>query len=229
MKKWIANFLIMVLVCMGAQAVSAAGPQRVLLIGDSMMILTAHATELALKKQPGVRTESKTSLGTGLARLDAYDWLSETDELVKRFNPDLSIVWFGTNDRQPMQTSIGIVSITDPAWESEYARRVGLLMDKMSAGKGSQVYWMELPLMRDKSATDGVDIINRIAKAEADKRDAVTFFITRKMLGRKPGVYSPNVIGPTGKMTVLRSSDGIHLSRPGANLISAALVKKLYK
>jgi len=219
---------IIVSTWMGGGMVQAAGPERVLIIGDSMMRVAAHATTLALDKRPGVTTKSQTSLGSGLARLDAYDWMSKIDELVRTFNPDVSVVWFGTNDRQPMQTENGIVNITDPEWEAEYARRVGMVMDKLTTAKGAEVYWLELPVMRDDNITESVDIINSIAKAEADKREDVTFFITRNILGRKPGVYSPNIIGPTGKMIVLRSSDGVHLSRPGADRIADALDKELY-
>lgn len=214
---------------LGVAPLRAGEPGRVLIIGDSMMRVTAHATTLALEKRPGVITKSETSLGSGLARLDAYDWMSKIDTLVAEFNPDLSLVWFGTNDHQPMQTDAGIVSISDPEWEREYAHRVGMVMDKLTAPEGAKVYWLELPVMRDSKITESVDIINRIAKAEADKRENVTFFITRKILGRKPGVYSPNVIGPDGKMIVLRSSDGIHLSRPGADRIASAIDKEIFE
>ena len=209
--------------------VNAAGPERVLIIGDSMMRVTAHATTLALDKHAGVTTKSQTSLGSGLARLDAYDWIAKVDELVKEFNPDMTVAWFGTNDRQAMQTETGIINAEDPGWEAEYARRIGVIMDKLTAAKGARVYWLELPVMREKGVNDFVEIINRIAKSEADKRASVTFFATRGILGRKPDAYSPNVIGPTGKMIVLRDSDGVHLSRPGADRIAEALDKEFYK
>lgn len=229
MKIALWNCLLAAFCSMTLSRLQAAEPERVLIIGDSMMRVTAHATTLAFDKHAGVATKSQTSLGSGLARLDAYDWMAKIDELVKEFNPDMTVVWFGTNDRQAMQTETGIINPEDPAWEAEYARRVGMVMDKLTVAKGARVYWLELPVMRDKMMNDFVELINTIAKEEAGKREAVTYFPTRGILGRKLDVYSPNVIGPDGKMIVLRSSDGVHLSRPGADRIAEALDKEFYK
>lgn len=229
MKTQLRQILVTGLMFLGTAGVYAAGPERVLIIGDSMMRVTAHASTLAFEKHAGVEIKSETSLGSGLARLDAYDWMEKVDTLVAEFKPDMSVVWFGTNDNQGMQTDAGIITPDDQAWEVEYARRVGVVMDKLTALKGSQVYWLELPVMRDKNVNAFVDLLNKIAKTEAEKRPAVTFFPTRGLLGRKKDAYSPNVMGPDGKMTVLRDPDGIHLSRPGANRVAEALDKEFYK
>jgi hypothetical protein len=232
MKKTNRSFLLtisaLLLFCIGLHL--HAAPARVLIIGDSMMRVTAHATSLALDKRTGVESKSHTSLGSGLARLDVYDWMGEADRLVKEFNPDVSMVWFGTNDRQPMQTADnGIVRLDDKAWEEEYARRVGEMMDILTAGNGSKVYWLELPVVREERMTQEVAVINRIAKAEAEKRDQVEFFPTENVLTRRPGVYSPMLIGNTGRPIKVRDDDGIHLTREGANRVADAFVKAVFK
>ena len=91
-----------------AAAVHADGPEKVLIIGDSMMRIPAHAIKLELKGKEGVAAKDHTSLGSGLARLDAYDWMGKIDELLKEFQPDAAVVWFGTNDRQPMKTDVQV-------------------------------------------------------------------------------------------------------------------------
>ncbi|MDF3129096.1 DUF459 domain-containing protein [Kiritimatiellaeota bacterium B1221] len=228
MKNYFKIVLLSGLIGLGLHAGAADKPERVLIVGDSMMRVTAHALTLALDKHPEVTTKSQTSLGSGLARLDAYDWMEKIDGLVAEFNPDMSVVWFGTNDRQAMKTATGIVNIADPNWEDEYARRIGEVLDKLSS-KGGKVIWLELPVMRDSDITANVDIVNRLAKIEADKRDAVTFFPTRNLLGRKKDTYSANIISPQGKMIQLRASDGVHLSRAGADRVAEAVDKALYK
>lgn len=229
MKNCFKNVLLTGLITFGLSAVAADKPARVLIIGDSMMRVTAHALTLALDKHPEVTTKSQTSLGSGLARLDAYDWMEKIDDLVKDFNPDMSVVWFGTNDRQALKTDMGIVNIADPGWEFEYSRRIGEVMDKLTVTKGAQVIWLELPVMRDADITANVDIVNRLAKVEAGKRDAVTYYTTRNLLGRKADTYSANIISPQGKMIQLRATDGVHLSRAGADRIAEAVEKDLYK
>ncbi|MDA3875268.1 MAG: DUF459 domain-containing protein [Kiritimatiellae bacterium] len=227
-----STFLLLTVCTLGLSGFSSrlqAAPERVLIIGDSMMQVTAHATTLALDKRSGVTSKSQTSLGSGLARLDVYDWMGEADSLVKEFNPDVTMVWIGTNDQQAMQTTDqGTVQLNEKAWEEEYARRVGLLMDKLTVAKGSKVYWLELPVMRDEKMTEEVAVINRIAKAEADKRDQVEFFPTGNILTRKPGVYSPILIGNTGRPIKVREVDGIHLSREGADRVAESFVKTIF-
>lgn len=229
MKSRLFSILTLSLILVHLQVKAADKPERVLIIGDSMMRVTAHAITLALDKHDGVESKSHTSLGSGLARLEVYDWMAKIDQLVAEFNPDLSIVWFGTNDRQAMKTDTGIIRETDPGWEAEYAGRIGMVMDKLTAAKGAKVIWLELPVMKDPQITENVDLINRLAKAEADKRDAVTFYNTRLILGRKADKYSPNIINNQGRMVTLRSSDGVHLSRPGADRVAADLDKNLFK
>lgn len=210
-------------------AAEASAPSRVLLIGDSMMRVPAHATELQLSRREGVASKSYTSLGSGLARLDAFDWMAKIDELVAEFDPDCSIAWFGTNDRQPMQAETGIIKLTDPRWEAEYARRVGLAMDKLLQREGTRVIWLELPDMREAPMQADIELINRIVKEQADQRERVVYFPARQMLGRQPGKFTMHVPGPTGMPIQVRDADGVHLSRPGADRMAAELIKYLFE
>lgn len=212
-----------------AGSAESPAPARVLLIGDSMMRVPAHATELQLSKREGVTSKSYTSLGSGLARLDAFDWMAKIDELVAEFDPDCSIAWFGTNDRQPMQTGSGIIKLTDPGWEEEYGRRVGQAMDKLLQREGSRVIWLELPDMREAPMQADIELINRIVKAQADQRERVVFFPARQILGRQPGKFTMHVPGPTGMPVQVRDADGVHLSRPGADRMATELIKYLFE
>jgi len=211
------------------QSLVHADPERVLIIGDSMMRVTAHSTNLALERRGEVESRDQTSLGSGLARLDAYDWMGEIDKLVSEFDPDVSMVWFGTNDRQPMRISgQGIVQLADPAWAEEYARRVAMVMDKLTAREGAKVYWLELPVMRDESVTRDVEFINEIIKAEAEKRDQVIFFPTNPILTRRQGRYAPVMIGQDGRPVKVRDDDGVHLSRAGADRVAEAFLEAIF-
>lgn len=209
-------------------ATAHAGPKRVLIIGDSMMRIPAHSLERALSRVEGVETRSYTSLGSGLARLDVFDWMGKIDELTADFKPDITLVWFGTNDRQAIRTGDTVLQPTDPAWDDEYGRRVGQAMDKLLAKEGARVIWLELPDMREPKVAEDVTVINRIVKGEADKRKNVEFFPTRALLSRQPGTYSPYVIGPNGMPLQVRDADGVHLNRAGADRLADALVKHLF-
>jgi uncharacterized protein len=220
---------ITVLLSFGAGLAHAeTPPQRVLIIGDSMMRVTAHSLELQLARQPGVESRAFTSLGSGLARLDIYDWMEQADELVAEFNPDLTIAWFGTNDHQPMRTNDGIIRPMTPEWSAEYGRRVGALMDKLTAAEGARIIWLELPDMRDANLQADVTLINELLKQEAASRPAATFYPTISLFSRRPGTFSMHIPGPTGMPLSVRDADGVHLNRAGADRIAEQLIGHLY-
>ena len=204
-----------------------AAPEKVLIIGDSMMMLTSHATQLELRKKGNVEVLAEPSIGSGLARLDALDWMEKAKQLASTFKPDVTMVWFGTNDYQPMQSDQGILRPDDPKWFEEYARRIRQMMDILTQ-EGSEVYWLELPIMRDAEQNADVQDVNALAKAEAGKRDNVTFFETNKLLTRKPDTFTVYLISRMGKPIKVREPDGIHLARPGADIVAEAFVKELF-
>lgn len=219
--------LILFFLSVFAASLRAEGPKKVLILGDSMMRVTAHATELQLGKREGVTAKSHTSLGSGLARLDVFDWMAKIDELVGEFKPDAVIVWFGTNDRQPITTGEKVAQPGTAEWNVEYARRIGEAMDKLSAS-GATVYWLELPDMRDAKMQDEILQLNQLFKSEAEKRKTVEFIPTRSVFSRKEGTFSPYVIGPNGMPLQVRDADGIHLNRAGADRMAAEMMKRLY-
>lgn len=211
-----------------AFTVSRAAPEKVLIIGDSMMKVTAHATQLALRKQDGVTARAEPSIGSGLARLDALDWMAKAEKLVTEFEPDVTMVWFGTNDVQPMQSSDGLLQPGQPAWMTEYAKRMGEMMDILTQREGAVVYWLELPVMRDNELNQYVRTINQVAKALAGQRENVIFFETNKLLTRKPDTFSAYLVDKMGKPIKVREPDGIHLARAGADLVAEAFVNELF-
>ena len=207
---------------------SFAAPQRVLVIGDSMMRVTAHAIELQISRRGVAESRAFTSLGSGIARLDSFDWMEKIDELVAEFSPDVTIAWFGTNDHQPMSTPDGIIRPGDPAWAVEYGRRVGEAMDKLAAVSDARIVWLELPDMRDASLQRDVELINSIVAEQAEQRDAVMFYPTRSLLSRRPGTFSMHVAGPTGMPLSIRDADGVHLNRAGADRIADSVLGYLF-
>ncbi|MEI7435193.1 MAG: DUF459 domain-containing protein [bacterium] len=208
-----------------APSTNAATPQRVLILGDSMMRLLAHSLERELARQPGVTATIFTSLASGLARLDTFDWLGKMRSEIVEARPDFVIVALGTNDKQAMQVDGGvIVQPGDEAWNKAYAQRLGTAMDILTSGGSRQVLWMELPDMRDARHQADATEINAILRKEAGLRPSIHIFETRALLSRKPGTFSSYLIGRDGMPLAVRENDGIHLSRAGADLAASKLI-----
>ena len=204
-------------------------PDRVAFLGDSMMKLLGHQGNRELGKLPQAEVVTNfASLGSGLARLDAFDWMAKFEAVMAEQKPDIAIVAIGANDKQPMQTDGQIVRPGDPAWNAEYNRRVGQAMDILIRGGVRRIVWLELPDMKDTAHQADADEINAAFKAQAESRPEVVYFQIRLFLSRKPGEFTKFRIDPRGRPIDLRDADGIHLTRAGADLVVEKLIEFLW-
>lgn len=205
----------------------AARETRVLLMGDSIMIQLARAIERELAGKPGYEVTSAPSLGTGLARLDLFDWHRRIEEMTGDGITDILVMMIGTNDKQPMRTDAKtILQPHDAAWSVEYARRVARSMDIMIENAVKHIIWIELPDMREKRLQQDALEINSIIEREADARPGVIFLPSKHLLSRAPGTYSHYVLQDDGMPLRVRS-DGVHLNRAGADLLGSYIVSHI--
>lgn len=201
-----------------AQSEAAAD---VLIVGDSLMKSVAREFRKACSAKH-MKSETFTSIGSGLARLDLLDWDAQIKKLMAKHRPHTVLVMMGGNDNQAVQGGSGVITFGTKAWEVEYGRRCGKLMDIMIAGGAKQVFWFGLPCMREKKLDRDARLINRIIKQQASARPAVKFVPTYSMFS-KNNKYSPYIIKKGGMPLDVRADDGIHFNRNGAKY----LVKKV--
>lgn len=212
-----AGVLIFLLCCTAVQAADMVA------VGDSMM----KSVGRALRKAYAVGNtdvEVFTSIGSGLARLDLLDWHAKADGIMKENHPSTVFVMMGANDNQPMQTAGGVVTFGSPGWNTEYGRRAGRLMDILLEGGARRVVWIGLPGMREPSLEADVRGMETIIIQQAEARKSVTYFRTTGLLSPKDG-YKAYIIQENGMPLDVRSEDGIHLSRSGAEYLAALLLK----
>ena len=91
-----------------------------------------------------VTASEDMQIGTGLARPDVYDWPAAVATEVQKAQPNVVVVTFGANDDQDMMAGSRYLVRATPAWQAEYARRVGLIMSEV-AGRGRMLVWLEMP------------------------------------------------------------------------------------
>ncbi|HNX35979.1 MAG TPA: DUF459 domain-containing protein [Kiritimatiellia bacterium] len=211
----------------------AAEGTPVLMIGDSMMRLLGIAMEKELKAAGVQPAASFSSLASGLARMDAFDWFAKVDALMKENKPATVVVTLGANDRQSLKDSAGrVVPFGTPEWEKEYALRVGRIMDELLKGGATRIVWLLLPDMREPVQQEYAQFVNAIFAKEAAleaRKDKVVLFDVRPLLSRKPGTFSLYVMAANGAALTVRDTDGIHLTTPGAQRVAQSLVKTYWK
>ena len=197
----------------------------VLMIGDSMMRLLGPAIESELTHKEGVTASSFSSIGSGLARVEAFDWPRKVSDLMVDKKPIVVVVTLGANDHQVLGTAGGArISVDTPEWNKEYSRRLGQIMDIAIKGGAKKVIWLALPDMKDASQQAYAQTINGLVRAEAATRPEVTIFETAPILARHAGKYAAYVMGSDGQIITVRNADGIHVSPDGAKRLAEAIV-----
>ena len=228
-KLWLAAVFCVAVAGVGR----AAEEPPVLMIGDSMMRLLGIALEKELKSagvQPAV---SFSSLASGLARMDAFDWFAKVDELMSEHKPATVVVTLGANDRQALMDSTGrVVQFGTPDWEKEYALRVGRIMDDLLKGGAKRVIWLLLPDMRDGAQQEYAKSVNELFAREIaaeTRKDKIVAYEMAPLLSRRSGKFSLYMMAPNGAALTVRDADGVHMTNPGAKLVAQAIVKKFFK
>lgn len=203
----------------------------VLMLGDSMMRLPGQAMERELSRMPGIQARAFSGIGTGLARLDAFDWLAKIDELCAEFHPKVAVVALGANDRQPMLLpDSNLARPGTPEWNAEYAARIGQAMDRLMAGGCERVIWLLLPPMRDAVVDAFAQGVNQAIVTEAAQRPGVIAYdFTRLVADRRTGGYTDRVMDPhTAAAIRVRDPDGIHLTPDGARMLATTLIQEYW-
>jgi hypothetical protein len=164
-------------------------------------------------------------ISTGLTRPDYFDWPAEVVDRLPTLDPEVVVAMFGANDAQGLILDGSAVPYGSPEWTEEYARRVGELMDLLSAG-GRPVLWVGQPPMRDGGFSAKMRALDAIYREEASSRPAVTFVDSTGVLGGPDGGWTPYLPGSDGR-TLARQADGIHLSRAGGDRLAAVVLGRV--
>ncbi|HOF40757.1 MAG TPA: DUF459 domain-containing protein, partial [Candidatus Hydrogenedentes bacterium] len=211
----------------------AAEGAPVLMIGDSMMRLLGIAMEKELAAAGVGPATSFSSLASGLARMDAFDWFAKVDELMKAHKPKTVVVSLGANDRQSLKDVTGrVVPFGQPEWEREYALRLGRIMDELIKGGATRVVWLLLPDMKEPVHQTYAQSLNEVFKRlaqEESRKDKVVLFDMAPLLTRRPGTFSLYVMAPNGAPLTVRDADGVHLTNVGAKRVAQSLVQTYWK
>jgi uncharacterized protein len=204
---------------------TAAHPLRVYLAGDSIMHDAGNAFLDVASGNPLLAPTLHYENATGLTRPDFFDWPSAVAADAERLHPDAVFLLFGGNDAQGLVTPDGSVvqDLSDPAWQAEYRRRVGAVMDELQAD-GRRVYWIGLPPMRSPRFDAHAAIMSTVYREAAASRPWVTYLDIVPLFGDERGHYVDRKPDASGTEVSVRKDDGVHFNAAGADRIARHLL-----
>jgi hypothetical protein len=207
---------------------TASDPLRLWVIGDSQAQTLGGALTEQAEASGVMRAGVHFENSSGLVRPDFYDWPGALADDVAAHDPEVVVVFLGANDGQGIVLPDGtpVQTVADPRWTVEYRRRVGALMDSLKAD-GRLVVWVAQPPMRGAEFDGILKIVDAAYAAEAASRPWVAYVDPATIIGGPGGSFVDVVTDPSGNPTEVRSQDGIHLSRAGADMVSAQILAQV--
>jgi hypothetical protein len=147
----------------------------------------------------------KARNGTGLTRLDQFNWVDEIGKIVEDFHPDLTVGSFGINDRQGIvEKDRRAVAYPSAAFDTRYTE---LVADVVRADANADA------LAKNKIFETAIKEVG------SDKATYVQPWTS----GANPDVYKPYLPNARNRMEMVRAPDGIHFTRAGYDMVMDAI------
>jgi hypothetical protein len=200
-------------------------PLRVLVLGDSLATYVGQQLDEHLAPTGRVEVTTQWRNGTGLATPSFFNWQAYAVDEVQDERPEAVVVVLGGNDDQEMRRGGTIYRRGTDAWQTEYARRVAVVMKAMVDAGVQRVYWSGPPTTRN-SVDNGLNSRLNQAVARAARVIPGARFVDLFHGTAVDGEYAEYVT-IDGERVDARQSDALHWTWRGAvqpmRLVLAAL------
>jgi hypothetical protein len=211
----------------GARAVTAEAPLRVRTIGDSFAQPLGIDMDKFAAQNGVMEARSEHKISSGICLPEYYNWPARISQLMaEEPAPEAVVLFLGANDDKVMQANGKKIEQLTPAWREEYTRRAGVVMDLVGQ-RGATLYWVGMPVMRDKWRRDNATALNESVKAAAASRPWVRFVDLGPLFNDRNGAFTTYRPDASGEQVKVRQDDGIHLTRAGTTWVAAAIYKQL--
>ncbi len=198
---------------------TAGQPLDVLVTGDSEADLVGlRMADLDTDDLLTVDTVARN--GTALTNPGFFNWELNAEQEMSSRDPDAVVMLIGANDGFNVEVDGELFAPGTPEWETEFARRVAVVMKTLSGDGKRPVYWVPPPTARDQTYNEIYRSQNRAVKLAAESVEGARYVDIFSTIGN--GQYSDQV-EVNGRKVLGRQSDGIHFNREGAE-VPAGLV-----
>ncbi|HEX2160482.1 MAG TPA: GDSL-type esterase/lipase family protein [Thermoleophilaceae bacterium] len=191
-----------------------ARPLEVLVTGDSEADLVGlRMADLDTDDLLDVETVARN--GTALTNPGFFNWELNAEQEMTSRDPDAVVMLIGANDGFNVDVGGELFAPGTPEWETEFARRVAVVMEALTEKGERPVYWVPPPTARDETYNEIYRSQNRAVKRAAESVDGARYVDIFSTIN--DGEYSDQ-IEIDGRRVLGRQSDGIHFNREGAEV-----------
>lgn len=203
----------------------AAEPVKIAFVGDSMADGIWGGAQRRASKDACLRNALRlgrfAEIGTGLARLDKFDWVSRIQAISAQFTPDVIIISMGLNDRTTVVSQSGRdrIELSHPNWQMAYLEQVSSFA-KAATRSNATVLWIGIPVLRDEAANRDAKEKNSIFRQAVSTlgQSNIVFIEPWRLTDGDKDQYHPFFSNGDSKVQ-LRATDGVHFTTAGYDLI----------
>lgn len=186
-------------------------------LGNSLAEMLADGLAAQFADRPDIAVKSQTKPSSGLVRDDYFDWPKAAADLVASGEQlDAVVIMLGANDRQALRIGEDSFDIRSDEWREAYVKRTDAMLAPFKA-KGTKVFFVGLPPMKNERMTADVVWFNEIFRERAEAAGATYVDIWDGFVDGD-GAYSSAGPDLNGRVTKLRAGDGIHFTKAGQQL-----------
>ncbi|MDQ3740915.1 MAG: GDSL-type esterase/lipase family protein [Actinomycetota bacterium] len=199
--------------------------KKLLVTGDSLVqpLDAQLARRLA---ERGVEVVREPHIGTGISKdtVGLVDWAKLSTKQAGD-EPDAVVMFIGANEGFPIPgADKRKVECCGPEWTALYATRVRTMMNTYRRDGATKVYWLTVMTPQDADRAEIARSVNAgIFAAAAPYRAQVSVVDTVPIF--TPGFRYRASMPIDGEDTIVRESDGIHLTARGTELATDAVMR----
>ena len=212
---------------LGAKAEQPRALDTLLVTGDSLaMPLDVEMARRLAETDEQVEVERDPHVGTGISKTGLLDWGRLSAQQVSEREPDATVVFIGANEGFPMPGTNGDeLECCGPEWAAEYAYRVRRMMNTYRQRGDARIYWLTLPLPRDRDFQEVARSVNAAIRVAAQPYRAQVRVLDMTALFTPSGYRDAMEVD--GRRQVVRDPDGIHLNSTGAELAADVVLEAI--
>jgi hypothetical protein len=173
-----------------------------------------------------LEVETVARNGTGLTNPAFFNWELNAQQEIESRDPEAVVMAIGGNDGFNVEVDGELYGPHDPEWETEYARRVAVVMRELTENGERPVYWVPPPTARDDEFNAIYGAQNRAVEQAAKAVPGARYVDIYSTING--GKYSDELT-IDGRRVLARQSDGVHFTRDGAVLPTRLLLRVMGK